>query len=132
MGELAALPFGLRPVYRRYRLLLFLCLRASALLRFYTRELAHLAVFLVARLEQLGGFHLGELVEVFEDYLLQRGGGGVIIPVGAAERFGNGLVHDTEFEQVFRGQLERGSGLRGVGAVLPQDGGATLRCEMTE
>ena len=37
-----------------------------------------------------------------------------------------GFVDDAEFEQVFRGELERGGRLSGVGPVLPQDRRATF------
>ena len=76
------------------RVFLRLRVAEASLLGLGLGEDADLAEFLVARVEQVGCFHVEKFVEMFENGLLQRRGGGVVILVRAAERFGNDFVHD--------------------------------------
>ena len=49
---------------------------------------------------------------------------GVVVAVGAADGFPDDLVDDLKLLDILRGQLERLGGLRPLGAVGPEDGGA--------
>ena len=51
------------------------------------------------------------------------------IGVRAAERFGHDFVHELEFQQILGGDFQRGGGLGGVGAVLPQNRRAAFRAD---
>ena len=58
--------------------------------------------------------------------VLERGRGLVRRVVRAAERLGDHFVHHAQFLQAAGVELEGGGGLGGMGAVLPQDGGAAF------
>src|SRR3989338_8924872 len=64
---------------------------------------------------------------MFEARAFKVGGRLDGIMVGAAERFGNDLVNNAEFAQIFRRDLERFGGQRGLDGVAPEDGSATFR-----
>ena len=47
--------------------------------------------------------------------------------MGSPRGFGNDPVDETEFLKIVRRELQRGGRLRGVLAVLPENGGAPFR-----
>src|SRR6185369_2267717 len=61
------------------------------------------------------------------DGLAGRCNGGGRIAVGAADRFGDDAVDDTECGKVGRGDLHVGGGVLRLGGVAPQDRGRALR-----
>lgn len=84
-------------------------------------------VFLVALSQQLSEGEVVELGKLVTEGFGHSIGDGIEIPMGAAERFRNDFIGDTEVDQVFRGHLQGRSSIGNFCRIVPQDGGAAFR-----
>src|SRR5579863_10070838 len=85
-----------------------------------------MAEFLIAVLNERGGGKGLDFVEGFEKGGAKRGGGGVVIVLGAAYGFGDNAVDEAEFEEIRGGEAEGGGGAGRLAGVAVDDGGAAF------
>src|ERR1044071_3799375 len=90
---------------------------------FFPCEHTQPAKFLISLFQQLGNWNLRNLLESMAQRFADIRGHGIIIPMRAALRLWYNFVHNFEFQQILRSQLE-GLGCFGcVPPVSPQNRG---------
>ena len=70
-----------------------------------------------------------QLLEVFEQMSFQRLRGRGRVVMRPAERFGNDVIRQAKFVEVFRRDFQRFGRLRGCRAVFPQNRRAAFRAD---
>src|SRR5689334_14828951 len=106
---------GSRTVFLRGRLFLLL------------QKLSVRPEFVVALFQPFGGGQFVQLLQVFEEMMLECLGRSLRVVVRAAKRFRNDLVRQAEVAKVPGRDLQRFGRFRRRRPVLPKDRGATFR-----
>src|SRR5258708_15403181 len=90
-------------------------------------ELAHVAEFLVAGMEEFLNALIGENKELALEGVAENFGGGFVVAVGAAVWLGDNFVDDAEVFEVGGHDLHGDGGGFGFGGVAPDDGCTAFR-----
>src|SRR6266571_3931102 len=90
---------------------------------FFSCEDTQPSKFLISPLQQIGNRNLRNLLESMAQRFANIRGNGIIVPMCAALRLWDNFVHNFEFQQILRSQLERLGGLGCMPPVSPQNRG---------
>src|SRR5207247_4761363 len=81
------------------------------------------AKFLISPFQQIGNWNLRNLVESMAQRFAKIRGNGIIVPMRAALRLRDNFIHNFEFQQILRSQLECLGCFGCMPPVSPQDRG---------